>query len=380
MKRFFYIAAGILLAACSPKELSIEVVNNVDFDRNEELVSAPISANQLGKLVDVDGNEVAYQVVEDAIVFQANVKANSASIYKMLIGEAPSEVTPKTTAFFLGDRRKDDFAWENDKAAYRMYGPALLPENPSSGVDLWLKHSPELSADAMYKQEESGKPYHIDYGIGVDSYKVGHAAGCGGIALVANEQIWPGGPFSTWEILQEGPLQTIFRLSYDSVQIADKVLSETITITVNAGSQVNKAEVTLNGDSVDGLQVGGAIFLHEDLGNLVNGSENGTGYLAYAEDATSDKGIYGIHERMGIPVDSINLGRNYVAVILPNYGSIAEYSQTAVIINNYNVGETFTYYFGGGWNKRDFATDEEWHNATRNTVICLQNPLQVNIK
>lgn len=380
MKRFFYIAAGILLAACSPKEVSIEVVNNVDFDRNEELVSAPISANQLGKLVDVDGNEVAYQVVEKAIVFQANVNANSTSIYKMLIGETPSEVAPKTTAFFLGDRRKDDFAWENDKAAYRMYGPALLPENPSSGVDLWLKHSSELSADAMYKQEESGKPYHIDYGIGVDSYKVGHAAGCGGIALVANDQIWPGGPFATWEILQEGPLQTIFRLSYDSVQINDKVLTETITITVNAGSQVNKAEVTLNGDSIDGLQVGGAIFLHEDLGNLTTGSENGTGYLAYAEEATSDKGIYGIHERMGIPVDSINLGRDYVAVILPNYSSIAEYSQTAVIINNYNVGETFTYYFGGGWNKRDFTTDEDWHIATRNTVFCLQNPLQVNIK
>ena len=32
--------------------------------------------------------------------------------------------------------RKDDFAWENEYAAFRMYGPALAPENPSNGVDM----------------------------------------------------------------------------------------------------------------------------------------------------------------------------------------------------------------------------------------------------
>ena len=37
--------------------------------------------------------------------------------------------------------RKDDIAWENEYAAFRFYGPALAPENPSNGVDLWLKTS-----------------------------------------------------------------------------------------------------------------------------------------------------------------------------------------------------------------------------------------------
>ena len=46
--------------------------------------------------------------------------------------------------------RKDDFAWENEYAAFRMYGAALKPENPSNGVDLWLKNSPALVIDTMY--------------------------------------------------------------------------------------------------------------------------------------------------------------------------------------------------------------------------------------
>ena len=87
--------------------------------------------------------------------------------------------------------RKDDFAWENEYAAFRLYGPALLPENPSNGVDLWLKSSPELRVDSMYYYEfELGKPYHINYGKGLDCYKVAHTVGCGGLAVVAEDVLY----------------------------------------------------------------------------------------------------------------------------------------------------------------------------------------------
>ena len=98
--------------------------------------------------------------------------------------------------------RKDDFAWENEYAAFRMYGPALAPENPSNGVDLWLKASPELIVDSFYYREhELGLPYHINYGKGLDCYKVGHTTGCGGLAIVADGKLWIGGPYSRHEIL-----------------------------------------------------------------------------------------------------------------------------------------------------------------------------------
>lgn len=382
-KNIIYIAAGLLLAACSTKNETIEVTNTLGFERNCELVSATLNCGKLGKLVDAQGNEVAYQVKGDEILFQASVPANGTSVYTMLAEEQASPVEPLTTAFFLGDRRKDDFCWENDKAAYRMYGPALLPENPSSGVDLWLKHSSQLTADAMYRQEEAGKPYHIDYGLGIDSYKVGHAAGCGGVAIVAGDQIWPGGPFARYEILQEGPLQTIFRLEYDSVQVADKVWKETITITVNAGSMVNKAEVCFTGDDVMGVEVGGAIFLHDkddETSTFILGNQTEPSFIALAENATSDKGIYNIHQQQGIDATALDFGRNYVTVIVPGTVNLRCIDQTATLTKEVALGDTFTYYFGGGWSKRDYATDTEWAEASRQTAEAIATPLTVIVK
>ena len=380
MKKNFilYLAAGLGLAACSPKGQTIEVNNTLNVERNAELVAVQIETNRPHILRDAQGNEVAYQIKDNGIIFLANVPANGTAAYTWTEG-TPAEVKPLTSAFFLGNRRKDDFCWENDKAAYRMYGPALLKENPSSGVDLWLKHSSDLTADAMYTQEEKeGKPYHIDYGLGIDSYKVGHAAGCGGLAIVSNGEIWPGGPFARYEILQEGPLQCIFKLSYDSVQIGDKKLTEEITITVNAGANMNKAEVVLNGDAIDDLRLGGAVFLHDSVQHLEVNAHNA--FFTYCESANSDKGIYNVHQQKGIDATQLDFGRNYCAVYVPGVDEFAKYGNTEAATRPYKVGETLTYYFGGAWSKRDYATDEDWHRAIGQDVFCIESPLTVVVK
>ena len=373
-----YIAAGLGLAACSSPSQTIEVSNTLNFARNAELVSAKVDVSTPHILKDAEGNEVAYQVSGDGILFLANVPAKNTTTYTWTAG-TPAEVEPLTTAFFLGNRRKDDFCWENDKAAYRMYGPALLPENPSSGVDLWLKHSSKLTADAMYKQEENeGKPYHIDYGLGIDSYKVGHAAGCGGLAIVSDGKIWPGGPFAKYEILEQGPLQTVFKLSYDSVQVGSNVLTEEITITVQAGANLNKAEVVLNGTSINDLQLGGAVFLHDSVQNLL--VEATRGFFTYCESATSDKGIYKVHEKQGIDATKLDFGRNYCAVVVPGAKEFAKIDNTEVATRPYKVGDTLTYYFGGAWSKRDYPTDKDWHDAICLDVRCMEVPLTVIVK
>ena len=373
-----YIAAGLGLAACGSPSETIEVSNTLDFARNRELVSAKVDVSTPHILKDAQGNEVAYQISGDAILFLPDVPAKGTATYTWTAG-TPAEVEPLTTAFFLGDRRKDDFCWENDKAAYRMYGPALLPENPSSGVDLWLKHSSKLTADAMYKQEANeGKPYHVDYGLGIDSYKVGHAAGCGGLAIVSEGKIWPGGPFAKYEILEQGPLQTVFKLSYDSVQIGSNVLTEEITITVQAGANLNKAEVVLNGTPIEDLQLGGAIFLHDSIQNLL--IEATRGFFTYCESANSDKGIYKVHEKQGIDATQLDFGRNYCAVYVPEAEFFDELANTQTATRSYKVGDTLTYYFGGAWSKRDYKTDGEWVTAINNDVLKLQNPLTVVVK
>lgn len=265
--------------------------------------------------------------------------------------------------------RKDDFAWENEYAAFRMYGPALAPENPSNGVDLWLKASPELIVDTFYYREtEQGLPYHINYGKGLDCYKVGHTAGCGGLAIIADDKLWIAGPYSRYEILYQDNERLTFRLEYDSVPVAGHLLHEQITITAQAGTPLNKAEVVLSylgSDSLPELQLGGGIYLHDSLDHLYYNPECHA--LCYAEDALSDKTAADMNREYN---GSTSQGRSYIAVVVPTAPAMATpmiYDGTAVQVAPYQPGTTFTYYFGAGWSrwadgKKSFPTDEDWQN------------------
>ena len=178
-------------------------------------------------------------------------------------------VQPKVYGRFVPER-KDDFAWENEYAAFRMYGPALKGENPSNGVDLWLKASPELIVDSFYYREHVlGLPYHINYGKGLDCYKVGHTCGAGGLVVMIDEdpedKIYVGGPYDRWEILEQTPEKFVFKLEYDSLLVHGHLWKESITITAEAGKMLNRADVVLSGkDDYEGiLWVGGGICIHD---------------------------------------------------------------------------------------------------------------------
>lgn len=271
--------------------------------------------------------------------------------------------------------RKDDFAWENEYAAFRMYGPALAPENPSNGVDLWLKNSPALVVDTMYGRElKDGRPYHINYDGNLDCYKVGHAVGCGGLAVVsmqpmegAEKVLNVGGPYSSWEILEQTPEKFVFRLHYDSLQVDYVQMQADVTITAEAGQLLNKAEVVLSCPlriRMPELWVGGGIFLHDSIDNLRQ--IEGHGALMYAEDALSDKQA----ARMNYEYNgSTSQGRSYIAVVLPYERPLyMDFDNTAVVVRPYQLGDTLTYYFGACWSEwsngeQSFPTDEDWFEA-----------------
>lgn len=250
--------------------------------------------------------------------------------------------------------RKDDFAWENEYAAYRCYGPALAPENPSNGVDLWFKATPELVIDSFYYRDLTlGIPYHVNFGKGLDGYKVGHTAGCGGLVVMANQQLWVGGPYSRYQILEQTPKKLIFRLTYDSLLVAGIVMQEQLTITCEAGKRLNRADVVLTapkGAELPSLMVGGAIYLHDSIDHTYINTR--TGAIAYAEKAVSDPGSTELHLKYG---KNPNQGRAYMAVVTPG----AQYQQVTdgclVSLRPYIPGETLTYYFGGQWS--------QWHNG-----------------
>lgn len=255
-------------------------------------------------------------------------------------------VQPKVFGRFVPER-KDDFAWENEYAAFRMYGPALRPENPSNGVDLWLKASPELVVDSFYYREHVlGLPYHINYGKGLDCYKVGHTCGCGGLVVLANEQTWIGGAYDRWEVLEQTPNRLVFRLEYDSLLVDGHILQESITITTEAGEPLNRADVVLTGDYDGELLVGGGIYMHDTIDHFEVYDNIST--VFYEEDALSDKTAAQMNKEYN---GSTTQGRVYLTVRTPEATVLDIQDGNLIAVKPYTLGDTLTYFFGATWSE-----------------------------
>ena len=365
----------LVLTACSDTVVkTISVTNPSDDYRVNEPVLVPLSDLQKDvcdfsnlTLKDKEGNEVAYQLVsypEASLLFLATTKAHFSSKYTLVKGK-PAEVKPLVSARFVPER-KDDFAWENNLAAYRMYGPALASENPSNGVDLWLKCTDELIVDSFYYREhELHLPYHVNYGKGLDCYKVAHTPGCGGWFPMVNCKPQIGTQYDRWEILDNGPLAVTFRLYYDHYPLADLDSTEikaVVTITCVAHQQVCKADVSAA--YPDSLELGAGIFLHTATSNplipvagapqlCVNG-----GYIAYAENAVSDAGDV--------------QGRNYVAVVMPDMDRCFVEDNTLIAVSKETTN--LTYWFGGGWSEWQYPEDSDWFTQTAYTARLVRQP------
>jgi rhamnogalacturonyl hydrolase YesR len=108
-----------------------------------------------------------------------DAKALLAAAEKSLAEDA----SPRAWARLVPER-KDDLAWENDKVAFRIYGPALRSGPEDSGIDLWTKRVARPVIEKWYVDElKHGRSYHTDHGEGLDAFKVGDTRGCGGVGL-----------------------------------------------------------------------------------------------------------------------------------------------------------------------------------------------------
>lgn len=371
----FLMISSLLLFSGAFAQRSIVVTNNTALDRKAEMVEVKANALKVDLVLksyilkNEKGAEVSYQLVSggkdnlQTLIFQADVKANTVSVYKLSEGK-PAIVKPKTSARFVPER-KDDFAWENDLAAYRMYGPALANENPSNGVDLWLKRTDEVIVDKFYFDEiKNGLSYHVDHGKGLDCYGVGHTLGAGGIAPYVSDSLWIGNHYNSYKVLENGPLRSEFTLTYDSVKVGNEYYKQTITITANAGSMLNKGVVLYEGKKQK-MKLAAGIVLHNAKGSLDQNAEKGI--IAYAEDAVSSA--------------KLPSGRNYVGVYTPaKKPEIIKKNNHILIMSDYKSGKKFTYYFGGGWSKWGYTNDGDWFKALNNFSESMKKPLKVKIK
>ncbi len=375
----FLISLLILTGCSSAKSIKVAITNASNVDKTNEMVSVEwpkvveklaLTEKQAFVVLSETGAQVPYQIIYNgettpqSVIFPATVLEGSTINYTIKIGK-PEEFARKTFGRAVPER-KDDFAWENDRIAFRMYGPALAPENPSNGVDVWLKKTNDLIVDKFYKDDlEKKLSYHVDHGLGLDCYKVGHTLGAGGIAPFLKDSLWIGGPYAKARLLDSGLLRTSFELEYDSIPLDGKTITGKITISLDAYSQFNKAVVSYDGD-FDNFQVAGAIWLHseKELGNMKSNQE--AGYVAYGENASDSK---------------VPAGRTYLGVIFPNGMKIADRHNDHLIgLADYKKGDKFTYYFGAGWSDWGFATDDSWFDYVNKYAMQIKQPLQVIIQ
>ncbi|NYE63189.1 rhamnogalacturonyl hydrolase YesR [Duganella sp. 1224] len=347
------------------KPQTVSVTNPDVTLRGDELAEATIGKgiNQPVVMDAATSAIVNSQVIGKQIVFPVNLAAGETRRYLVLPAARLAAVPPadvKTHARFVPERL-DDFAWESDRTAHRVYGPAIIKDPKehliSSGVDVWVKKVRTPVIDKWYQRGE----YHHDIGEGLDFYDVGQSRGCGGTTILADGKLHNSANFSKWKVLADGPLRSIFELTYADWDAGNgRKVSEVKRFSIDAGSNMTRVETRFKASGAGPLTVGVGIVQRDGEGHYTaNGEQHLTSYW---QPPHGDDG-------------SIGCG-----VILPaGADKFDVIDQQQLTIANAEPGQPFVYYFGAGWSKSgDFADADAWDGYVYRYAQKLKLPLKVS--
>jgi len=320
---------------------------------------------------------VPYQLTYDGkILIFATVLPHQTSHFTLRKGLP--EVFPNVCYGRLYPERIDDITWENDRCAYRVYGPELQRRGEKSfGVDLWVKNTPDLVVEQRYYTEKITKPeilelrknqrakadslestvsYHIDHGRGLDPYKVGATLGCGTPALINGDEMKMPWSFKEYEILDNGPLRFTVSLKYNKVEWQGDSLTEHRIISLDKGSNFNRMQVWYEGQQKPVDVCSGVVIHSEDTTSWKCGER----YVQYAD-----------------PSDNVgNECQVYVACLYPEGGvqtrllrlsnpNRDNYGHAIGVKKSLQPGEKFCYWFGAAWSLYDVMNQNEWQERIK---------------
>lgn len=369
-------------------QTSIQVKNTQDFARNE-IVSISVTQLKgfLGKNIakdlrikDAQNQYLPIQWIDndgdgknDELLFQAKLDAKKINSYTIIAdANTPVPESLVTTYSRLVPERVDDYTWENDKVAFRMYGPKGQAEalakvkgsTLSSGVDIWLKSTEKSVINEWYKGYLTDPMYyHKDTrGEGYDPYHVGDSHGTGGIGIWKDEKLQVSQNFVSAKTIAEGPLRTVFELTY--APWSEFGVKETKRISLDLGSNFSKFESTFETEKpVPNYTVG--ISLHKNKG----------------ESKLNDKAGYYLHWEK---IDDAFVGEGIVVDPTVVQKSIAFKSETpdqSNLLVVINPQKKLTYYAGFAWQKsRQIQTQKDWEYILQKQEKIVANPLVITIK
>ena len=254
-------AAGTLSGHAAEALARIVVSNPHDLAVRAATVEIPLpelkakTAGLVGEVRIVDeasGAKSISQVYESAdgvakLLFQSDFPAKGSRSFRVEAGQGPAG---EMMTARLVPERIDDFAWENDRVAFRVYGPKaqkLLEAGNktgviSNGIDIWAKSVSRMVVDDWYRKGN----YHTDQGEGADFFQVGPTLGGGSPALRKPDgSIVPWLNFTAHRVLTRGPVRLAFELDYAEITAGDVKASSTVRITMDRGSQFLRYHATL---------------------------------------------------------------------------------------------------------------------------------------
>jgi len=321
-------------------------VNNkvIEVQWKQILIAYPaIDTSSLMVIESNSKKQVPYQLERKGtneiqnLLLQVSVPSNSKQVFILKAGKK-QRFESKTYARYVPERY-EDFAWENDKIAFRMYGKALeATTSNATGIDIWTKRTKQMVLNKWYKSND----YHKDNGEGLDFYHVGMTLGAGGIAPYTDGEIIHSRNYTKHEILDNGPIRSSFKLFYEPWMVNGQEVNYTKLVQLDAGSQLNKFEIQFTSPTRDSIMVAAGIHTNNGLDvKLMNEQKK---ILAYWEPVNKENGQIGVGCIFVSPVKSF----------VENQGHILN-------IETINVSQPYTYYAGACWDRAgQYLNSGQW--------------------
>ncbi len=376
------IACGFFMLFCATiqAQYNITIGNPTDQQRQEVIeITLPDGIIRPFIIKNAIGQQLPYQITHDGkLLLEVSVHPKSQTTYS-IVGGQPQ----KMQDYAIGKvypNRLDDLTWENDKCAYRVYGPALQRRGEKSyGTDVWIKSIPLPVVEYRYNLHLGGwergialekkglrqeaqelfqsTSFHLDHGEGMDCYGVGPTLGCGAPALLESDgKLRFPYCYKDCKMLDNGPLRFSVELTYNTT--ADGITEHRL-ITLDKGSHFNSMTVWYDGIKSP-MSFATGVVLHDDA-HLVLGKN----FVQYADPTENPK----LHQ-----------SQIYVATLFPNGISETNKDQGhgLGILHNYK-GERYTYYFGAAWSHYDIRSQKQWQLCIDEYLKQLQHPLNIQI-
>ena len=367
------VSAATFMVSCGQERHQITVTNDTDIDRSYETVEIcqkDLAGIKLDSVIvtDAEGSAVATQVYTDRdgnvkLLFQATVPAQSEKVYTIV--EGTPETYPVQAYSRYVPERLDDYAYENNVIAGRIYGPAL--EFPRTfGSDIWVKCTDRLVIDDWFAKAD----YHHNYGEGMDCYKVDNTLGGGALVpYTGSDKFFTGDNYASQKHICDGPVRTEAIFEYGPFDVDGKEMSATRVLTLDANSHFVKWETTFHCADTDSISVVLGAVIHD-----VTGIKNELNWIAFTEKA-SDSADPDRDGNISVAViyDKAELDDN------PYYTSGKEAGH-AVIITDEKVEKPITTWTGSGWSQGGIASQDEWEKTVRDFSFSRQHPLKVTVK